>query len=544
MSVIKVRCTDQVLKIMEAPVVASGGKNEVKVEFDFCEKWDGYAKTAIFYRDINDPYYAILNNKDTCVVPWEVCYEDGNFYFTVFGNKGDTRRTSTTVKYKVKKGVILEDLMPSDPTPDVYDQIMAMMADLDNEAETGRMIRYYRGSDYGKPYTYRCAEENVYFSTGGTENDQVNLVENEVYRVAVWLSSADEHRSYFCTAHPLPDGSGMYLGNPNWVDGIEADANYPFGIVVKPTTVATVAYIAQPYDVEVFKAVSNIDATLKKEKLAADAKATGEAIADAEARVAEAIETAKKEVGVLRINQSGSLDENSVEDIFQHEGPAYMNLLNSDRYASTVDVSMYDPYLLEYVKATNSLVDHNVILDPETNRRKVERTVIKLFELASGLTEEGKAADAKVVGEAIAQAKNEAGTALNAKVDKSGWSAGKFLGTDASGNVVAVDAPESNEAVSDEHIEEVIAGYLADNPVGSKVELDATLSQSGKAADAGAVGAAIQQATEGVNNAFTQVYQEINNLDLAGKTVGGVALETYIGNAVNSYIEEALGGEF
>ena len=127
MSVIKVRCTDQVLKITEAPVVASGGKNEVKVEFDFCEKWDGYTKTGVFYRDINDPYYAILDSNDVCVVPWEVCYEDGTFYFTVFGDKGDIRRTSTTVKYKVKKGVIMEDLKPSDPTPDVYSQIMAKL---------------------------------------------------------------------------------------------------------------------------------------------------------------------------------------------------------------------------------------------------------------------------------------------------------------------------------------------------------------------------------------------------------------------------------
>ena len=108
-------------------------------------------------------------------------------------------------------------------------------------------------------------------------------------------------------------------------------------------------------------------------------------------------------------------------------------------------------------------------------------------------------------------------------------------------------------AITDSHegkVPRVVDGALVFSDVSGtstgngSVELDTTLTKSGKAADAGAVGAAIQQATEGVNNAFTQVYQEINNLDLAGKTVGGVALETYIGNAVNSYIEEALGGEF
>jgi imidazole glycerol phosphate synthase subunit HisF len=38
MSVVKVSCTDQVLKFVQAPVIASGGMNEVKLEFDFCEK--------------------------------------------------------------------------------------------------------------------------------------------------------------------------------------------------------------------------------------------------------------------------------------------------------------------------------------------------------------------------------------------------------------------------------------------------------------------------------------------------------------------------
>ena len=130
MSVIKVSCTDQVLKILQAPVIASGGVNEVKVEFDFCEKWDGFVKTALFYQDESEIYYALLDSNDTCVIPWEVCYSDGTFYFTVLGEKGEVRRTTTTLRYKVRKGVISESMMPSNPTPEVYDQIMAAIADI------------------------------------------------------------------------------------------------------------------------------------------------------------------------------------------------------------------------------------------------------------------------------------------------------------------------------------------------------------------------------------------------------------------------------
>ena len=127
-SEIKVSCKDQVLKITEAPVLAAGGLNEVRVVFSFCEKWVGFIKTAIFYRDEEEVYYAVLDENDTCLVPWEVCYEEGTFYFGVFGERDNTRRTSNVVRYKVKKGAITSDMKPSAPPPDVYEQIMTEVA--------------------------------------------------------------------------------------------------------------------------------------------------------------------------------------------------------------------------------------------------------------------------------------------------------------------------------------------------------------------------------------------------------------------------------
>lgn len=127
-SEIKVSCNDQVLKITESPVLAAGGVNEVRVVFTFCEKWVGFAKTAVFYRDENEVYHAVLDENDTCVVPWEVCYEAGTFYFGVFGEKDDIRRTSNVVRYKVKNGVVASGMVPSAPSQEVYDQVMAEVA--------------------------------------------------------------------------------------------------------------------------------------------------------------------------------------------------------------------------------------------------------------------------------------------------------------------------------------------------------------------------------------------------------------------------------
>lgn len=115
MSVIRASVTDQRLKITEAPIVASGGQNETKVAFTFCEKWNGFTKLATFYRDENEVYTVPLDANDTCVVPWEVCYESGSFYIGVFGDKDNVRRTSTTVRYKVKKGAITDGTSPSNP---------------------------------------------------------------------------------------------------------------------------------------------------------------------------------------------------------------------------------------------------------------------------------------------------------------------------------------------------------------------------------------------------------------------------------------------
>ena len=135
MSVIRVHVEDQVLRIIEAPTIASGGQNEVKVAFTFCEKWDGFSKTATFQQGDGNVYYSVLNEDDICVIPWEVCYDAGTFYIGVFGEKDNVRRTTTVVKYKVQRGSIYNESVPSAPSPEVYDQIMSVFADAKAEQE-------------------------------------------------------------------------------------------------------------------------------------------------------------------------------------------------------------------------------------------------------------------------------------------------------------------------------------------------------------------------------------------------------------------------
>lgn len=122
---IKVTCLDQRLVISSGPVIASGGLNENRIVFDFCPLWREFVKTAVFYRNEDQVYYAVLESDDTCLIPWEVTSSEGDMYFGVFGVKEGVTRTSETLRYKITAGAITEDIEPSDPTPDIYEQILA-----------------------------------------------------------------------------------------------------------------------------------------------------------------------------------------------------------------------------------------------------------------------------------------------------------------------------------------------------------------------------------------------------------------------------------
>ena len=130
---IRVSCVDQVLRLLERPILASGGMNESVVAFDFCEKWNGFIKTGVFYRDEECLYYSLLDENDTCIIPWEVYIEPGTFYFTIFGVKDDIRKTANTLRYRVKKGIVGDDMIPSTPTPAVYEQIITRLEAIEQD---------------------------------------------------------------------------------------------------------------------------------------------------------------------------------------------------------------------------------------------------------------------------------------------------------------------------------------------------------------------------------------------------------------------------
>ena len=125
MTIIEAKVTDQLLTVTNDPVVASGGVNDTSVLFSFCEKWNGFIKTAVF-ADANkqDWYDVVLDANNKAIVPAQVMATKGRFWFGVVGVKDDIKYTAKIVQYDVAEGAAISGEEPEIPQSTI-DQILA-----------------------------------------------------------------------------------------------------------------------------------------------------------------------------------------------------------------------------------------------------------------------------------------------------------------------------------------------------------------------------------------------------------------------------------
>lgn len=136
-TLIKVECTDQVLRLTQTPTIASGGVKEDTVEFAFDNLWDGFNLAAVFYCSEKEVYHVgIVDNR--CIVPREVLANPGYFYLSVMGVKDGVTRTTNVLSYRVEAGAITEGVKPPEPTPSIYEQILASVKYAEQIAQSVR----------------------------------------------------------------------------------------------------------------------------------------------------------------------------------------------------------------------------------------------------------------------------------------------------------------------------------------------------------------------------------------------------------------------
>lgn len=124
MTTIHAITSDQVLTATVLPKVACNNQNTVRLHVDFCDKWDGYAKSAVFHTSINPTVYEkVFSSDNLCFIPPEVLTETGHLFIGVKGVKDDTVKMSTELKLKIEIGA--PSVIISDPTGDVYHQLLS-----------------------------------------------------------------------------------------------------------------------------------------------------------------------------------------------------------------------------------------------------------------------------------------------------------------------------------------------------------------------------------------------------------------------------------
>lgn len=132
MSVIKITVNDQNLLITDAPKIAAQGVNENYIEFTFSEDWDGFGKTANFYRDTAPTviYQSVVDQNGYAAIPHEITANESWICIGLSGVKDDVVKTSEILKYKIVNGLYVVE--STDPTPDVYEQILALAGNIED----------------------------------------------------------------------------------------------------------------------------------------------------------------------------------------------------------------------------------------------------------------------------------------------------------------------------------------------------------------------------------------------------------------------------
>jgi len=252
-TIITARVIDQTVQLSNLPLIASGSKGVLQIRCDFDSKWDGYGKTAVFYREQGPVYHIVIVN-GIATIPKEVLADSGYFYFGIFGD-ADNTRTTEVVRLTVAQGAITEaTATPEDPTPDIYSQIMAAYAE--QCARIDELVAM-RGSDGASEVSVQ--DEYI---TGTIKHNGVSAYADFTIKDLSLIAGGYHYSDYFLLPELAPLGPvEMKTTNPDLNITIEAAAPFNAGwarvLIENPSnsmyttdmvTTATAFYpLARPY---------------------------------------------------------------------------------------------------------------------------------------------------------------------------------------------------------------------------------------------------------------------------------------------------------
>lgn len=128
------------VKIEKTDILVSDSVNVYPCKFRFSKDWDGLAKTVCF-RAGEVALELALNADNQCNIPYEVLLKHKkHLWIGVYGMRGEDLILNTiwTDIGEIYEGAKNIDAHPEEPTPDVYQQLLSTMGnleDLDTEAK-------------------------------------------------------------------------------------------------------------------------------------------------------------------------------------------------------------------------------------------------------------------------------------------------------------------------------------------------------------------------------------------------------------------------
>lgn len=126
-TIIRAQCIDQTLRLTHTPKIASGGVNDVTIDFTFCSLWDTFPdKCVVFRRQEGAPIHMLMQGNQ-CVIPREALQDPGQLFVSVFAVNDGVTRTTEEVQIRVLRGAITEGTVPTDPTPTLYERLLEIL---------------------------------------------------------------------------------------------------------------------------------------------------------------------------------------------------------------------------------------------------------------------------------------------------------------------------------------------------------------------------------------------------------------------------------
>ena len=125
----------QIITRTDTESVVCNSMNFLYAQFTFSEEWTG-TKTAVF-KGKEKTYNALLDENDTCLVPWEVLTESW-FYVSVFC--GDLVTANKVTIYTIPSGYEIGDESRV-PTPEIYIQVIEKLNEIESEVDPDAIKR-------------------------------------------------------------------------------------------------------------------------------------------------------------------------------------------------------------------------------------------------------------------------------------------------------------------------------------------------------------------------------------------------------------------